>query len=203
MTPELPEALRVALLVSAVFDDLGIAYHVGGSFASSIHGIPRQTQDLDMVAALPPESIVALSDRLAGEFHVDPESARRAVSERSSFNLIHLESGIKVDVFIRGKDPFDHEEFRRHRAEPVQFGPQQRLFIKSAEDTLLRKLQWYRLGGEASDRQWSDSLGIVRVQGERLDLDYLRHWAVEIGVADLLSRVLHAAAGPDEAEPGA
>lgn len=202
MSPELPEALRVALLVGAAFDDLGIAYHLGGSFASSIHGVPRQTQDLDIVVELSADSVAALSSRLAGEFHVDPESARRAVRERSSFNLVHLDSGIKVDLFIRGNEPFDREEFRRHRAEFVQMDPERRLWVKSAEDTLLRKLQWYRLGGGVSERQWADVLGIARIQGERLDGEYLRRWAGEIGVGDLLERVLRAASGGSGAPQG-
>ena len=198
MTPELPETLRVALQVTAVFDELGIAYHLDGSFASSIHGVPRQTQDVDMVVAMTAETAVALASRLAGVFHADSESARRAVHEHGSFNLIHRDSGIKVDLFIRGDAPFDHEEFRRHRSELVQRDPERRVFVKTAEDILLRKLQWYRLGGEVSDRQWSDILGIVRVQGERLDREHLRRWAEELRTTDLLDRALGSATG----EPG-
>ena len=190
MTPDLPQALRVALRVIEALESLGVRYHIGGSFASSVHGIPRQTQDIDIVADLSPDAAVALAGELAGEFYADSESARFAAREKQSFNLVHFDSGIKIDIFVLGDARFDREEFRRHHAELVQIEPQRRAFIKSAEDTILRKLQWYRMGGEVSERQWRDVEGIVRTQGERLDREYLQHWAAELGVADLLARIL-------------
>lgn len=195
MTPEQPEAVWVALHVIDVLDELRIAYHVGGSFASAIHGIPRQTQDIDLVVALEVAAIPGLIDRLQNAFYVDAGAAREAIRQQGSFNLIHHQSGMKVDLFVLGDGPFDAAEFDRHRAEVVQTNPERRVFVKSPEDTILRKLQWYRLGGEVSDRQWSDVLGIVRVQGERLDRAYLQRWAGQIGVADLLARALEPASG--------
>jgi len=196
MSPELPEALRVALRVIDVIEEMRIRYHVGGSYASSIHGIARQTQDIDLVVELTAEAAGALARRLSGEFYVDEESARRAARERRSFNLIHLATAIKVDLFVLGNAPFDQEEFRRHNLELVQSEPERRVFVKTPEDILLRKLQWYRLGGEVSDRQWGDALGIARVQGDKLDRGYLRRWAAPLGVEDLLAKILGSNLGP-------
>lgn len=190
MSPELPQALQVALRVIEVLEEMGISYHLGGSYASSIHGVPRQTQDIDLVAELTPDSAGALTRRLDVEFYVDEATARSAARDHGSFNLIHLETAMKVDVFVRGDAPFDVEEFRRHREETVDVQSGRRVFVKTPEDTLLRKLQWYRLGGEVSDRQWGDVVGIARTQGERLDRAHLRRWAPVLGVEDLLARLL-------------
>jgi hypothetical protein len=180
---------RIPLLVIDVLEDLGVRYHVGGSFASSIHGLPRQTLDLDLVADLPLSVVPVFIARLEKDFYLDDEAIRRAIIRHTHFNLIHLASGFKVDVFPPGAGGFDRSELARG----VRFAindPERTVFIKSAEDILLRKLQWYRLGGETSDRQWNDILGIVRTQGERLDLGYLRRWAGSLEIADLLDRAL-------------
>lgn len=192
MSPELPESLDVVLRVIGVLEVLGIRYHLGGSYASSVHGIPRQTQDVDIVAEVPYEAIRDLVAELRGDFYVDESGAIRAVRERTSFQLVHLDSGIKVDIFVRGDSAFDLEEFSRHRPEPIGPGQQRRLVVKSAEDTVLRKLQWFRMGGEVSERQWRDVLGVLRAQAGRLDRAYLERWASELGVRDLLERALGA-----------
>lgn len=192
MSPEIPEALRVAVHLVTILEDLEIPYHLGGSIASSVHGIPRMTQDVDLVARLTAESAVALARLASSDYYVDVEAARQAASERASFNLIHRDSGVKIDIFVCGESRFDREEFRRHRRERVQAEPVADVFVKSAEDTVLRKLQWYRLGGEVSDRQWADVLGVVRTQGELLDRAYLEKWAHELGVEDLLARIFSA-----------
>ncbi len=188
MTPEQPEALRVALEVVGVLDALGIGYHLGGSYASSIHGIPRQTQDVDLVVDLDDASVDALLDRLPDDYYRDAESAREAVRRRASFNLIHLASGVKLDLFVAGDEPYDREELSRGREVRLPSAPDRPLRVKSAEDTILRKLQWFRLGGETSDRQWGDVLGVMRSQGQALDLEYLERWAKVLGLEDLLER---------------
>jgi hypothetical protein len=192
VTPELPEALRVALRVIDVLDELGLRYHLGGSYASSVHGIPRQTQDIDLIVELPMAKIDTLTARLGRDFYVDGDEVRIAVARRGSFNLIHLDTAIKVDLFVRGDQPFDVEEFSRHHPELVQIEPPRRIYVKSAEDILLRKLQWYRAGGEVSERQWTDALGVVAAQRDRLDRAYLERWARELVIADLLSKAVEA-----------
>lgn len=184
------ESLEVALEVIQVLEDLGLPYHVGGSFASSLHGVPRQTRDLDMVADLSPAVVTQLVSRLEDRFYIDAEMIHRAIRNQSSFNLVHLRTGFKIDVFVLGERPFDAMEFKRHRPEKLDEDLDREVMVKSPEDTVLRKLEWYRRGGEISDRQWTDVLGVIRSQGDRLDHDYLRHWSLVVGVADLLRRAL-------------
>jgi hypothetical protein len=181
----------VALSVIDVLEELGVRYHVGGSFASSIHGVPRQTRDIDLVADLPLSAVPSFVARLREGFYLDDEAICRAIERHTQFNLVHLASGFKVDIFLPGPGAFDRNELRRSAPYQLAEEPARTVNVKSPEDTLLRKLVWYRRGGEISDRQWGDVLGIVRTQAERLDLLYLREWAGVLGVADLLERALN------------
>ena len=190
MTPELPETLRVVARVADVLTALGVRFHLGGSFASAVHGIPRQTHDVDLVVELTPAQAGQLVERLAAEFYGDEDAARRAVERHGSFNLVDLGSGMKVDLFQCGPGAFDRSELER--AQAIDLGGGWMLPVKSVEDTILRKLDWYRRGIEASERQWSDVVGIVRIQRDRLDHGYLDRWAAVLGVADLLARALAA-----------
>jgi hypothetical protein len=190
MTPTNPEALQVAFIVLEVLQKFGVRYQLGGSYASSIHGIPRQTHDVDLVVDLSPGREREIASALEGAFYVDDRSIARAVAEHSSFNLVHFATGVKVDLFVKGLSPFDESEFARSVV--VSLGDETRrdVFVKSADDTVLRKLLWFRLGGEVSDRQWEDVRGVVGVQAERLDVEYLCGWADRLGVRDLLDRVM-------------
>lgn len=189
MSPEHPQALWVALQVIGVLERLGIDYHLGGSYASSIHGVPRQTQDVDLVADLPTSLAVALVEGLGPDYYADAESALRAAKQRSSFNVLHLATGVKVDIFCLGDSAFDRAEFERARPAQLRgLGRDVEVRIKSPEDTVLRKLAWFRSGGEVSDRQWGDVVGCLEAQGETLDRSYLERWAAELGVQDLLER---------------
>jgi hypothetical protein len=188
VTPEVPEALAVLARVATVLEDLQIRYHVGGSYAASVHGVPRQTQDIDLVVELAPDHIRDLVQALSRQFFIQESTARDAVQYRRSFNAIHLDSGLKVDFFVRGDEPYDLEEFKRHKPHPLF--DDRVVPIKSPEDTVLRKLEWYRSGGEVSDRQWTDVLGILRTQTGTLDQAYLRKWATRLGIGDLLDRAV-------------
>ena len=190
MTPLEPEALQVAFLVIDVLQDLGLEYHLGGSYASAVHGIPRQTHDVDLVVEMGPGVERKIATALEGRFYVDEPAIARAVRERSSFNVVHLDTGIKVDLFVKGSSPFDESEFGRRVPIRVGDSPPKEIFLKSAEDTILRKLLWYRMGGEVSDRQWQDVRGVVGVQAEALDRAYLGEWADRLGVRDLLDLAL-------------
>jgi hypothetical protein len=184
------ETVQIALKVIGILEDLAIPHHVGGSFASSVHGFPRQTRDLDLVVDLPASAVPLLVSHLEGEFYLDAERMRQAIRRGSSFNLVHLTTGFKVDVFVSGHGAFDRSELSRAGLQRLTEDSPRDVLVKSPEDTILRKLQWYRLGGETSDRQWTDILGIVRTQGGRLDLGYLRLWAGTLKVDDLLERAL-------------
>ena len=188
MNPELPASLSVVLNVIDLLENLEIRYHLGGSFASAIHGVPRQTMDVDMVVDLDAARVASLVAGLKNDFYVDPEVAAEAVSRRGSFNAIHLGSGFKVDFFVKGNSDFDELELDRSELYQIVADPPRSAYVKTAEDTVLRKLQWYVDGGGVSDRQWRDVLGVLLTAGDDLDRGYLQTWAVRLGLGEVLNR---------------
>jgi hypothetical protein len=186
----LPEPLTITLLVIDAFEKLGVPYMIGGSLASAFHGTARSTLDTDLVADLKAEQVIPLIELLKQDFYIDEGMIVDAIKNKISFNVIHLQTAFKVDVFIIKPRRFDQIEFGRRRLETVSNEPDRKAYITSAEDIVLAKLEWYRLGGEVSDRQWRDILDVLKIQGERLDLDYLAQWSAELNVADLLQLAL-------------
>lgn len=184
------EPALITVKVTSVLEKLQVRYFISGSLSSTIHGMVRTTQDSDIVAELRQEHAEAFFHSLEGEFYIDPEMIAEAISQRLSFNIIHKESFFKVDVFIPAKRPFMEEQFSRARRQVLSKEPPVEAFVATAEDTVLAKLEWYRSGGEVSELQWRDILGILEVQGGDLDLDYLHRWAKELGVSILLERAL-------------
>jgi hypothetical protein len=179
------DPIEVAARVAAALDRLGIAYSIGGSLAGSFAGEPRATIDIDIVVALDSTDVPALVSALESDFYIDAEALHRAVIECGTTNLIHQHTSIKVDLFIAGGTPLDDELLHRR----VRVSGKE-LWVHSPEDILLQKLRWFRRGGEVSDRQWRDVLGIVRVQGRLLNLGYLTAGALRLQVPDLLARAL-------------
>ena len=170
--PESP--VEIVARVAQVLDALGVPYVVGGSLASSAHGVARTTNDVDLVADLRPEHAAALVEQLGPEFYIEPSTVLDAIRRGASFNVVHYDTAFKVDIFVAGAGVFEHCELARR--EPGEFEGV-RLYFASPEDILPAKLRWYRDGGEVSDRQWQDILGVVRTQGDDLDRDYLQEWA--------------------------
>lgn len=184
------DPILVALRVAEALEACRVRHLIGGSLASSMAGEPRATLDIDMVVALTSADVAPFVHRLGGEFYSDEQVLRRAIEQGSSANLLHHPTSIKVDLFMMGGTPLDEEQMARRQRVRVSTDPDRFLYVHSPEDILLQKLRWFRLGGETSDRQWRDVLGIVRVQGKRLDAAYLRRGATILKVEDLLARVV-------------
>jgi len=189
----LTEPLAVMILVIDAFDNLGVQYLIGASLASALHGTARSTLDIDLVADLHSEQVMPLVEALQKDFYIDDRMITDAIQRQSSFNLIHLATLFKVDVFIPKHRPFEQVQFQRRQLQLVANDPERKAYVTTPEDIILAKLEWYRLGGEVSDHQWSDIQGVLKVQAGRLDLNYLRQWAAELGVTDLLEKALQEA----------
>jgi len=180
-----------AVLLFKTLDQLGIQYAIGGSFASSFHGIARATQDLDLVVELPTNRVRDLYKAVAPHFYADEETMLDAIRRGLSFNLIHLDSGFKFDLFVAGRHPLGREQLRHQRRVSTALlgGDPLDVNIVSAEDIVLAKLLWYRAGGEVSERQWNDLVSLVEVLRDKADSVYLETQAARLGVTDLLTRL--------------
>ena len=189
----LAEPLRITQCVTKVLEQLNIPYLVGGSLASSLHGIPRATQDVDIVANLEFHHIPLLVNALEAEFYIDADMIQEAIQQRSSFNVIHLETMFKIDIFVFQVDLASQEEMARREQYQVSDNPPQTLFLASAEDIILHKLYWFQLGGGVSERQWNDVLGVLQVRRDAFDYEYLRRWAQYREVSQLLEQALREA----------
>lgn len=187
MTPIDPLAL--AALVAAILEKLRVPYVIGGSVASSVVGEPRSTLDLDIMIDADVEQVRRLAAALRDSFYVDEDDAVQAVRSAAAFNVIHLDSSMKVDFFIA--EPLGRKQIARRRV--VEVRPGLSLFFYSPEDLAIRKLLWFRMGGEVSSRQWNDVVSILKTTGTRLDREYLQRSAAEEEVADLLLRAIAAA----------
>lgn len=162
----------------------GIPYMVTGSVASSFHGEPRATRDLDLVIDPSHEAL----DRFVGDlpaetFYVDPEAARAALVERSQFNVIDHASGWKVDLIIRKDRPYSIQAFKRRLPAELLGTP---TFLATAEDVVIAKLEWSKLAG--SERQLRDVIGILGVT-DTLDSRYVERWVERLGLADVWAKV--------------
>lgn len=179
------DALDIALLVAAAIERAGGEYFVGGSVASSLQGEPRATNDIDFVVGL--TRVRAFAEALGAEFEVDQVMLRDALAGGGSANIFYLPFVTKVDIFGLGSAPYDNVEFARRRRVQIRASGEH-LWIKSPEDTVLRKLLWYREGGGVSDKQWRDIVGVLRVGGSELDVAYLDAWAARLDITELLAR---------------
>lgn len=191
-----PDIVAAITPVVDAFGRLSVKYAVVGSVASSAHGIARATLDADLVADLKAEHVEPLVVALIDDYYIDRDAAADAVRRRAMFNVVHLQTMLKVDIYVLTDRPFDRESFQRRLVVPLEDVDDAREYsVDTPEDTVLHKLEWYRAGGEVSERQWGDVVGVLKVQSDALDLDYMRRWGADIGVGDLLERALEEA-GP-------
>jgi hypothetical protein len=184
------EPIEVTLKVTAVFEQLSIPYLIGGSLASTLYGMIRTTQDSDIVAEMRLEHLQPFLSALQDEFYMDEEMITDSLRHNSSFNIIHRETMFKVDVFIPRPRPFLQSQLARAQRQTFTFESEVSAKFASPEDTILSKLEWYRMGGEVSERQWRDILGVLKTRAGELDLAYLKRWAIELKITDLLERAL-------------
>jgi hypothetical protein len=184
-----PNELDVLAEFVSVLDSLNIPYALGGSMAGSVYGKVRFTENADITVEPFLEAAEALVERLSPAFYVSRQAVCQALNERSSFNVIHIAAAFKIDVFIRNETPFQKDLLLRRRQVSIP-GLSQPVWAVSPEDILLLKLSWYQQGGEVSDKQWNDILGLLEVQKDKLNLTQLRRWAVELGVIQLLDKAL-------------
>ncbi len=185
--PGLIEALEP---VARVLQALKVRFYIGGSVASSFHGASRSTLDVDLVADLKGKDVDAFVSQLHNEYYVSKAAIHDAISSLSCFNLIHFSSSFKVGVFILKSREFDMTSMSRAKPGKVDLESNFEIPIASPEDTILSKLEWYRLGNEVSERQWEDVARVMKILGDQADREYLVRHAAELKVSDLLQKLL-------------
>lgn len=179
------------LVVVRALERMGIPHYVTGSLASSLHGEPRATNDSDVVAALRTLHFERMRRELGDRFYLDEEDFRHACEHHRSFNLVDEVELAKVDIFCVAPEGYQAEALARAVVMELERGdPFSAVHVASATDVLLSKLRWYQLGGQVSDRQWRDLVGVVTAQRGRLDLEYARRWSQVQGTTELLERLL-------------
>lgn len=182
-----PDLLLAIKPVIRAFDQLTVPYYVGGSIASSVCGIARATMDADIVADLTVAQVPAFVKLLQDAFYLSEPTINATVANCSSFNLIHLETMMKVDVFIPKQDAYHQSaQARRRKDRLLESDPDSAVYVASPEDVILSKLRGYEDGGRVSKRQWLDVLGVIKVQSDSLDTKYLIHWSQALGLFESL-----------------
>ena len=172
-----------------VFDEMGISYYLCGSLASSAYGLSRTTQDIDLVSDISMGHVNSFVEKLKEKYFIDAEMLRNAIKSETSFNLIHLDTMFKIDIFILKVDPYSKTSFNRIQEDSLDQGKDSlKIFISSPEDVILSKLIWFKLGSEISERQWLDILGVIKIQGDNLDKEYLIQWSKQRDIYDLLRK---------------
>ena len=187
---EIAQPLQVTQRIASVFEKLNIRYLIGGSIASSLYGVPRATQDVDIVADIDLKVIPSLIDALQDEFYIDSNMIKRAINFQSSFNIIYLATMFKADIFILKKDEYSQEEMINRTTYSILDNTDETIFLARAEDIIVHKLFWYKLGGNVSERQILDVQGIIKIQGNKIDKVYLKKRAKQKAVNDLLEQIL-------------
>ncbi|WP_434688224.1 hypothetical protein [Pseudanabaena minima] len=182
------DPIYLARKVAVLLESLNIPYYIGGSVASSLQGEVRFTEDLDLVVSIQPNQTQSILNAFSKDFYISEIAVDDAMRGRtSSFNIIDLETTEKADIFVMRNDAFAHSKMERRQLYiPVNRPASEAIYLCSPEDTVLQKLVWYRMTKNESQRQWRDVLGVLKIQGDRLDFDYLQKWAEELSLSDLL-----------------
>lgn len=188
-----PYILKALHPVIDAFEKSSVSYYIGGSVASSMYGIARATLDVDIVADVKQYHITTLKKHLQDKYYIDETMIQDAIKDSSSFNLIHLETAIKIDVFIFKDEPYQRNAMERRIKDTFDDDQELTYYFSSPEDIIIAKLQWYEKGERVSERQWLDIIGVIKVQGGSLDSQYLEMWTQKLGVVDLLRKAFQEA----------
>ena len=183
------DILRATKPVVNTFESLNISYYIGGSVASSSYGMARATMDVDIVADIKPHHVRELISQLGQSYYIDEGMILDAIGRQASFNLLHLETMLKVDIFILKNEPYHQTTIQRKRKDTLDEGQHStEFYLISVEDIILSKLDWYRMSDGVSERQWNDVLGVLKVQRNSIDIGYLESWAAKLQLDKLLQR---------------
>jgi hypothetical protein len=183
----LTEQVAVILAVVKALEGMDVPYAITGSFASAVHGVMRATMDADLAADLRLQHAPALAAALGEDFYADAEMSD-AVRHCGSLKVIHLEAMFQADVFVARHRAFGRSQLARRQLAQVSGEPKRAAYVATAEDIVLAKLEWYRSGGELSEQQWRDVLGVLEMQAGQLSRAYMHSMARELAIADLLER---------------
>jgi hypothetical protein len=187
MTP--PDILLALKPLIKTFNELSIPYYIGGSLASSIYGMPRATLDADIVADISFNHIKSLKSNLEEAYYIDENMIKKAIKNNSSFNLIHLETSVKIDIFVYKNDAYQQNAIERRVEDTlVENDRSSKFCFASPEDIIINKLNWYKIGNGFSERQWLDIIGVIKIQGNSLDKKYLKEWAIKLNLIELLKK---------------
>ncbi len=185
-----PQEIMVLADFVGILEQLGIAYIVGGSLASSVYGAVRFTQDADLTVEPFENKAQKFLQLLKPGYYVSKDAVSNALRQRSSFNVIHFETAFKIDIFVRKDTAFEKQLLTRQKLLKLSNTLEKSFSIVSPEDIILLKMLWYRDSNFTSERQWADVIGVLKVQAGKLDLQYLKKWAGILGVSELLEKAL-------------
>jgi len=176
--------------LAAVLERFGIRYAIGGSVASSLYGKMRFTEDIDITVEPFDNCAKEIYENLKTQYYISKESMLQALKSRTSFNIIHFETSLKIDIFVCRNESFEKQLLSRNKMFKLFESIERSLPVVSPEDIVLLKLQWYRDGGCVSEHQWNDITGVLEVQSGKLDYEYLKNWAGTLKIRELLDRAI-------------
>jgi hypothetical protein len=181
-------SLQALACLAEAFNRLQIKYFVGGSLATSLHGVMRSTQDIDLIIEVAPYDVDRLSVELGANFEIDIESFREAAKTHRSCNIFFLPEFTRIDIYVPENSSFNFSRMNRRQSVRIP-GVATDIFVASPEDAVLKKLEWFRKGEEISRRHWDDVLSLAKLHANALDRPYLEEWAAMLGVSNLIQRL--------------
>lgn len=185
-----PQDLLTLKKLTDVLDKLSILYAIAGSIASSLYGTPRFTADADITVEPFTSKAEQLHQLLKDDFYISKHAMHQALNSHGSFNIVHLQTAFKIDIFIQRDNDFDRQLLSRSKKLKLIESSDKLFSFVSPEDIILLKLKWYSDSGSVSEHQWFDIIGVLNLQHGSLDFDYLHSWATSLGLNDLLQKAI-------------